>query len=475
MILTHTGFIPTTSSLILVGIYYLRPSLLLHLPSSSSNIPSSTHHISTIALPGNSRDIFIPSAGYQSTMSSNSTPTLPLEVAANIMGRLPLRSCSPKHNTDGTVTGLTKYLENPLPMLKNLVSDPAKLLFLMTATGTILTGSRATAYFHPAAYDKDADWDFWCDGTRDDTAAEFFTLYTAKMGVEWAPLHAFPSNDIFKTARGTIVTNGVHHKVRLAWHPRYKAIQILLHFNMGIAQNFISGSAAVCLHAGLTLQGKMMPWAQGGRFPDQIRYFDGSWDEGDEDLVATERSQYTRQLETNGFELLPRVYDPVDEEEIREMKERRPILRCIGDEHGLVVNFAPYATGEGPIDRYMREREFENWHHVCWVQKRGKMMSERAQSSEDFDILPEYSRHGASRAYVEDWFAAFERKEEERTKQAICGGGAEREWGAIGSGEEGAWGGGVAGIGREGEEGGGGVVPEGGRGMGEGEGRGGRG
>ncbi|MCJ1242924.1 hypothetical protein MMC30_000120 [Trapelia coarctata] len=190
---------------------------------------------------------------------------LPFEIIADIMDRLPLRSLSPKLDDNGAVAGLTKHRENPIPMLGQLVSDPVKLLSLMTATGTILTGSRAAAYFNPAAYDDQADWDFHTEGGwghNFDVSADMFMQHTREMGVQWGSKSRISYMNGIEGVKGIIITKGVTHTVRLAWnnYRKEKAIQHVLAFHMSVSQNFITGSAAVCLHPRLTLQGMMKQW-----------------------------------------------------------------------------------------------------------------------------------------------------------------------------------------------------------------------
>ncbi|KUJ13021.1 uncharacterized protein LY89DRAFT_198681 [Mollisia scopiformis] len=160
---------------------------------------------------------------------------------------------------------------DPRRYLRTLTPYPDVLLGGMRDTNTILSGSRAAAFFYQMACRWDSDWDFYCSG-GDVAVARFTHLLFTRLGVTWDKSEVDVGQHIPLDDWSTIYEGDFHilhgnlsgHKLQVMWYRddqnRHSVFNMILEFHSSIVQCFISGWCAASLYHKISGQDKMVAW-----------------------------------------------------------------------------------------------------------------------------------------------------------------------------------------------------------------------
>jgi hypothetical protein len=150
---------------------------------------------------------------------------------------------------------------NPHPYMKALTQDTEGLMRVMRESSTVLTGSRAAAFFYKGACTEASDWDFCCVGEKN--AVQSFEEGMEKIGTKWETDRGAKNDYVqdyyyesFNVRTG--VMNG--NKVQLIWTDGKSSFEFVLRFHSTLVQCFISGFCAVSMYHDLGSKRTFFKW-----------------------------------------------------------------------------------------------------------------------------------------------------------------------------------------------------------------------
>lgn len=179
------------------------------------------------------------------------------------------------------VSLLTREAKDPVKYFSKAFKDPGSLLGIMTATKTILSGSRATEYFIGGVCNEESDWDFYTCGTEENV------LLTLKLfeqvGVIWQTaaqrgssitIHEYRGGSGVVSIQGYSFWNNRSHAVQLMYLEGENALECVLRFHSSVVQCIICGFSAISLHNRLTSKRMSVLWEENGEDTDveQLKY-----------------------------------------------------------------------------------------------------------------------------------------------------------------------------------------------------------
>ena len=141
---------------------------------------------------------------------------------------------------------------DPRELLRNLVPDPQELLSMMLRCDVMLAGSRAAAFFYPAATTAQSDWDFYAN-SRPESALRF-AAYLEGCGVSWEPLPDRCQDPYHPLS----VLSGTRlgQKVQLiSARSDASVLETVLSFHSTVVQCAIAGFGGLALYGDLTVKG----------------------------------------------------------------------------------------------------------------------------------------------------------------------------------------------------------------------------
>jgi hypothetical protein len=253
---------------------------------------------------------------------------------------------------------------SPQEYFSILTPKTLEFIHALGSTSTVVSGSRASAYFYPTACTDESDWDLYCSSGY--IGVTRFMYLLEQIGAVW---HGAPRDIDLTVGYGSgfsIVQGKLNENVlQIIWANNVPAFRHIVEFHSSIVQCFISGFCAVSMYHNVSRKGKLIPWHIGlgdGTFISRMKaskapgcvqkYIERGFSEEiySRKLVGAGQT-FLEQLSTLG--LKPGTY---------------PRVRRVSDSGSLVVDFIKWIEYDNEIDRSIHHLSVEEIVKLGWME-----------------------------------------------------------------------------------------------------------